>query len=145
MLELRLQNSCREVIGIQYCHVFNIWKNVGVNMIFVLQLAKTYEISTFNYHEEISCCPFLFFYRNLHKISYNYYYYFPNTIKLVEILLLGNTVFLFDIYLLQVPKLHCLLYLEGSWAASCWCEIVLVKRWECIEFFELALARVNGR
>ena len=67
-MSTRSSASLQQVIGIQYCHVFNIWKKVGVNMIFVLQLAKTYEISTFNYHEEISRFPFLFF---LQKFTQN--------------------------------------------------------------------------
>ena len=62
VVSTRSSASLQQVIGIQYCHVFNIWKKVGVNMIFVLQLAKTYEISTFNYHEEFLRCPFLFFF-----------------------------------------------------------------------------------
>ena len=65
-MSTRLSASFQQVIGIQYCHVFNIWKNVGVNMIFVLQLAKTYEISTFNYDEVISRCPFLFFFTEIY-------------------------------------------------------------------------------
>ena len=66
-MSTRSSASLQQVIGNQYCHVFNIWKKVGVNMIFVLQLAKTYEISTFTYHEEISHCPFLFFLQKFTK------------------------------------------------------------------------------
>ena len=65
-MSTRSSASLQQVIGIQYCHVFNIWKKVGVNMIFVLQLAKTYEISTFNYHEELSGNAFLVFFTEMY-------------------------------------------------------------------------------